>query len=120
MRQMETVKKIKIVIAKEFSKTPGPRHIKEGEHSGEMFRQDILLPRLKEAISGNVKLWIDFDGTAGYGTSFLEEAFGGLIRKEGYTYDTLSKILEFKSDEEEYLKEDIDIYMKEAQDEKKK
>jgi len=37
-----------------------------------------------------------------------------------YTYDTLSKILEFKSDEEEYLKEDIDIYMKEAQDEKKK
>jgi hypothetical protein len=33
------------------------------------------------------------DGTLGYGSSFLEEAFGGLVRERGYKPEQLRKIL---------------------------
>ena len=62
-------------------------------------------------------LFIDLDGTAGYGTSFLEEAFGGLIREDRFSYDVITSTVEYKSDEEEYLIEDTQAYLKEASDE---
>ncbi|MBV4368166.1 MULTISPECIES: STAS-like domain-containing protein [Erwiniaceae] len=67
---------MKIIEVKKFSKYPGPRYKKLGDYSGEEFRDDILAPALKE---GDVA--VDFDGVYGYGSSFLEEAFGGLVRK---------------------------------------
>lgn len=120
MKAMETVNKIELVVAKEFSKTPGPRLIKEGEYSGELFRQRVLLPKFKEAKEKGLMLRIDLNGTAGYGTSFLEEAFGGLIRREGFSFEDVIKIIELISSEEEYLKDDIREYMKDAQNEKNK
>ena len=72
---------IHINIAQDFSDTPGGRFISEGEHSGELFRDKILLPKYKEAEEKNERIEINFDGCWGFGTSFLEEAFGGMVRK---------------------------------------
>ena len=72
---------IQINIAQDFSDTPGGRYISEGENSGEKFRDEILIPKYKLAEQHNEKLEIIFDKCWGFGTSFLEEAFGGLVRK---------------------------------------
>ena len=110
--------KIMIVIANDYSKTPGPRYKEEGKHPGEEFREVCLIPKLSSAIREQKKLLIDLDGTAGYGTSFLEESFGGLVRINNYRAVQLLDILEFKSNEEPYLIDDIKQYISEADYEK--
>ncbi|MCE3295291.1 MAG: hypothetical protein K0R65_1005 [Crocinitomicaceae bacterium] len=112
--------KIEIKIAKDFVTTPGPRYKKEGSHSGELFRDTILYPKLKEAINENIILQVDLDGTAGYGTSFLEESFGGLIRENNLTIDVINKHLQIISSEEDYLCEDIQHYLEDAESKRKK
>ncbi len=102
---------IEINIAKDFSETPGPRDRNEGEFSGEEFYEVILKPKYIEAKEKNVKLKIILDGTYGYGTSFLERSFGELARE--YGEDVLDR-LEFVSEEEPYLIDEIIEYMKEA------
>ncbi len=103
-----------VKIATDFSRTPGVRYESEGEFSGEQFRKKILFPKLKEALEQKVKLVIVLDGTAGLGTSFLEESFGGLIREDEIDYFVLKKYLTFISDENpDYIKE-IKEYMREA------
>jgi hypothetical protein len=37
------------------------------------------------------------DGTRGYLSSFLEEAFGGLVRRHGFKPSDLSQVLEIKA-----------------------
>jgi hypothetical protein len=69
---------MKIIKVCEFSKFPGPRYIKLGPHSGELFRESVLIPAIKEDSEVSVNL----DNVFGYGSSFLEEAFGGLVRSE--------------------------------------
>ena len=66
-----------IINVKDFSKYPGPRYIRLGDFSGEEFRNNILIPALKQ----NDEVTVNFDGVYGYGSSFLEEAFGGLVRR---------------------------------------
>ena len=67
----------KINVSRDFSKYPGPRYASLGKSSGEVFRDQKLIP----ALESNEKVVVELDGTAGYGSSFLEEAFGGTIRK---------------------------------------
>jgi len=69
-----------IEIAREFSRYPGPRYRQHGDFSGEQFREELLIPALRRAIAGNDLLTVVLDDVAGYGSSFLEEAFGGLLR----------------------------------------
>ena len=71
---------MKIDIAREFSETPGGRTIQEGDFSGELFREELLFPRYEAAIQKKEKLEIYFDGAYGYPPSFLDEAFGGLVK----------------------------------------
>ncbi len=65
-----------ISVAKDYTLYPGPRLAKTGKWSGEDFRESVLIPALREG----VPFILDLDGVAGYPPSFLEEAFGGLIR----------------------------------------
>jgi len=104
----------RLSIAQDFSETPGPRYISEGEFSGELFRQTVLKPTVVKVLESGDQLEVNFDGTAGYATSFLEESFGGLIRTDGIDFDKLQEILSIVSDEEPYLKEDVIVYMTEA------
>ena len=115
---MEKHKKIK--IADDFSSTPGPRYEKEGDFSGELFRKKILLPLVKKAILEKEKLEVDLDGTAGYGTSFLEESSGGLIREENLQYDNVINCIQLISFEKIYLIEDIKNYLLDTKNKKKK
>ena len=87
-----------IRIAEAFSPYPGPRYAKLGDYSGEEFREEILIPALKKG----GPLTVDLDGTKGYGSSFLEEAFGGAVRKGyGITRQNVNFITEDESLESE-------------------
>jgi hypothetical protein len=108
------VDKIKISIKENFISTPGPRYKKEGKWSGEQLRIDLIYPNFIKAIEENKKFFIDLDGTSGYGTSFLEEVFGGLIRINKLKYSEINNLLELKSEEEPYLIEDIEEYLLDA------
>lgn len=101
-----------ISVGKDFSVHPGPRNKVEGPLSGELFRQTILEPAFKEAFAAGKKLQVSLDGTLGYGTSFLEEAFGGLARIHGVK--EVEDTLEIISNEEPYLKKDVADYIREA------
>jgi hypothetical protein len=109
-----------ISIAKDFSTSPGPRYIDEGPFSGQQFREEILRPKLGEALEQKCQLQITLDGTAGYGTSFLEESFGGLIREDKIPYDVIKKTIQFVSNEEPELVDDIEEYLADAHNESKK
>jgi len=98
-------------IADEYSKTPGSRYISEGEYSGEDFRKNHLTKIIKEHINSGTEIIIDLDGTAGYSSGFLEEAFGGLIREEKFEFKEVIRILKIRSKEEPYLVGDICQYL---------
>lgn len=82
------MKNIMISIAKDFTQTPAGRYISDGPFSGQKFRDELLIPALN---TGN-KIEIDLDGALGFGSSFLEEAFGGLVRAGFKAKDLRSKI----------------------------
>lgn len=105
---------IVINIAKDYSRCPGARYESEGDYSGERFRKEILLPKLKEAISAGVKLEVILDGSAGYSTSFIEESFGGLIRSDGLTLQELQESIILISDEDPSYIDDINDYWEHA------
>ena len=102
---------IEINIAREYSKTPGGRYIKEGKYSGEDFRERFLKPRYLEAQESDDILIVNLDGGYGYGSSFLEEAFGGLIRS---LKNVDLERIRIVSEEEPQLSEDIKKYMSDA------
>jgi len=101
----------KIVIAKDFSVTPGFRYETDGPKSGEEFRKKFLEPLFEDEESDE-QILIDLDGAAGYATSFLEEVFGGLARK--YGVEVCIRRLEIKSDEEPFLIDEINEYIENA------
>ena len=100
-----------IRIASDYTKTPGGRHKKEGNYSGEDFRESLLFPLFKESLEKDQTLIIDLDGGFGYGSSFLEEAFGGLARM---THDRRILNIQIISEEEPRLVQDIKQYMEDA------
>jgi hypothetical protein len=105
---------MKIVIATDFSRVPGVRFPEEGDYPGQDFREKVLLPKLKEAIKEGVKLEVILDGTAGLGTSFLEESFGGLIRIDKISYDDIVNTIILISKENPHYIDEINTYLDEA------
>ena len=81
---------ITISIAKDFSRIPGARYPKE-----------VIL-----------------DGTAGLGTSFLEEAFGGLIRHDHISYEDICRTLVLVSAEDDDYIDEINEYLSAANEQK--
>ncbi len=111
---------MEINIALDFSRIPGARYPEEGDFSGQEFRQTILLPKLQEAIKKQEKLTVNLDGTAGLGTSFLEESFGGLIRVDKFDVDSLKNTLNFISEEDPDYITEIWSYINEAYEQESK
>lgn len=96
-----------IAIASEFSQYPAGRYRVDGAFSGEVFREDLLEPRLREYDVVEV----DLDGSMGYGSSFLEEAFGGLVRLKKFTKEALHKKLKFRYKEDPFVIDEIWQYI---------
>ena len=71
------------------SQFQGPRFRSLGLSSGEEFRDDHLLPWLEALGKDDVGI-VDFEGTLVFSPSFLEESFGGAVRK-GYK-DQIAKL----------------------------
>ena len=71
---------------------PGGRYRADGPHSGQAFRDDELVPALLDE-AGCARVTVVFDGVAGFGSSFLEEAFGGLVRERQLTREFLRRRL---------------------------
>ena len=90
-----------IVIAQDFSPFPGGRFRNDGPNSGERFRDELLIPALKEF----ERVIVILDGTEGFGSSFLDEAFGGIIRNTGFSSDDLHTKLIIASDDPSYSDE---------------
>ena len=65
-------------IATAYTRFPAGRYRSDGKFSGERFREDFLIPVLEK----HGKVTINLDGVMGYGSSFLEEVFGGLLRSD--------------------------------------
>ena len=73
------IKRLTIAINASDYIYQGPRFVRLGPNSGELFRNEILIPFLERINDGEGAI-IDFDGTRIYSPSFLEESFGGAIR----------------------------------------
>lgn len=104
---MNNSHKTRIVIAEDFSRFPGGRFPEDGDYNGEKFRRKFLVPALKKFD----KVEVVFDGVAGFGSSFLEEAFGGLVRSEGFNKRQLDNKLILIASEVE-LQDDLHLTKK--------
>lgn len=90
-----------IVSVSSFSKFPAGRLKSDGLHSGACFRDDVLAPLLLE----NRSIIVNLDGTLGYGSSFLEEVFGGLVRVHKLDPLQLRKLLTLETSDQSLVVE---------------
>jgi hypothetical protein len=98
----------RISIAKDFSRYPAGREKDDGDWNGERFRNDFLVPSIEK----KEKITVLLDGTRGYGSSFLEEAFGGLVRL-GFDKQLVQKLIELESKDQSLI-EEIEEYIQNA------
>lgn len=93
-------------IGKEFSTDPIGRYRSDGEEnderSGEAFREDHLIPLLRNLESGEKLEIIIDDGVESYGSSFLSEGFGGIVKYGYMTSDELLSKIEIKCSDEDF------------------
>lgn len=98
-------------MAEKYTDSPGARYKSQGEHSGEEFRETVLLPLFNEYY-GKSKIIIDIDGLNGYPSSFFEESFGGLARTEGITPKMVLDTFEIICNDDPVFKDDVISYIK--------
>ncbi|MCF6407430.1 STAS-like domain-containing protein [Chitinophaga filiformis] len=103
-----------IDIAKEFSSKPGARYKYEGDFSGQLFLESLLLPKFDKAVQEGGKVLIILDDVLGYPSSFISGSFGKLSIDKGA--DQVLKHLEFESKNQMR----IDKIISEIQNPKKK
>jgi len=106
-----------ISIAEEFSRYPAGRTRRDGPNSAERFREEILIPALTRAQETNDRVVVVLDGVYGYSSSFLEETFGGLVRRKVFKPAWLRHALairaidpiyaSYKLDAESYLADEL-------------
>lgn len=81
------------LMVADFSTYPIGRDDDDSDFNGAKFRRDWLVPALRHAIEVNGKLHVSFRGVLSFGSSFLEEAFAGLISKEGFAKEIVQRTL---------------------------
>lgn len=100
---------IKIDVGKDFSSKPYGRYFKDGKFSAERFRNEHLIPALNKTdfSSGEVvTIFMDnVDPDFEYSSSFLEETFGGLVRKTNYTEEEIERVLDIQTKSETLFSE---------------
>lgn len=95
---------VTIDVGRDFSTTPGGRYKLHGNFSGEMFRSR-LVPALREAIRQDYVLSVVLDNVKrSYLSSFLDEAFAGLVRDEGFSKAEVSSHLRLVATQARFAK----------------
>lgn len=89
-------------IPKDFSPSPAGRTPRDGPFNGERFRNEKLVPALRNAIEKHAKLIVDFDDADSYSSSFLEEAFGGLIREGKFSATEVKSTISLRASDPAY------------------
>ena len=109
-------------IGKDFSPDPIGRFYTDKTPSGEQFREEYLKPKLEALTEGEVLKIILDDGVEAYGSSFLTEAFAGLVKFGYYTSSQVLDKIEFcyADDDFAFFKDRAIKYIKEAQFNSKK
>jgi len=85
-------------VASDFARSPSGRYLSDGPNSGERFREELLYPALS---SDQVEVVLD--GVLTLGSSFLDEAFGGLVREKGLSPRELRNKLVIRSRLDTYV-----------------
>jgi len=89
-------------VATTFSRFLGGRVPSDGPWSGAEFRDKHLRPAVERALATGEALRVVFDGVAGMPTSFLEEAFGGLLRTmPGVALEQIQAVLRLDASDQE-------------------
>jgi hypothetical protein len=86
-------------LAEKFSPFLGGRYRTDGPWSGQEFREDYLVPWLRDAVSNKNRLVVVLDGVAGVPSSFLEEAFGGLFRNTDWSVSDIQSALKLSAED---------------------
>lgn len=86
----------------DFSKFPSGRDDNDGDFNGEKYRNKVLVPAIEEAKKSGKQIVLSIEGVLNFGSSFLEEAFGGLVRKGIATRKDLDKILQITPNNDRY------------------
>jgi hypothetical protein len=106
----QLVMKMQIVsIASDFNEFPFGRKPEHGPHSGERFRKEYLEPALQRG----EHIEISLDGARGLSPSFLEEAFGGLVRA-GFGADYVLQHIRIISEGDPSYIAEIESYVRDA------
>lgn len=87
-----------LLLIKEYSQSPGPRYVEQGDDSGEDFYYSKLNKQFYKTFQDNAILTVNLDGTDGFASSFLDEAFGNLVYDFGK--DNVDQHIEIISEEE--------------------
>lgn len=88
----------------EFSKTPYGRFDDDGKFNGKKFRELMLLKSFTDNNIRKVNVHLDtVEEGYEYGSSFLEEAFGGLIRVHGLSKDAVLAKLNVVTEHKDYI-----------------
>jgi len=85
---------IRIDIGRDFSLITGGRRRDSGPHSAEAFRDDLLVPALRQG----EQVVVNINGPS-YSMAWLEEAFGTL-QDLGFSRDDLSARLVIEADDD--------------------
>ena len=94
---------ITISIVDEFTNKPGARDYDDGKNSGQEFYESILRPKFMKALEQNARLKIILDGTEGYASSFINEAFS-LLGTEFGPDEVWSKLIIVSNEIPKYIK----------------
>ena len=107
----------RINIGEDFSKVPrGRYHSADGQHTGGRFREHFLKEIFNNPEKYSRPVEIVLDSAEGYGSSFLEEAFGGLVRKGYASSEEVDKAFVFIYEDKnfEFYEKRIREYIREA------
>ena len=94
VRRETALSKGVIVVPRDFSFFPAGRTAEDGPYSGEYLRSLIF-----DGLNQHEEVVVDLRGTLGYGSSFLEECFGGLVTKKNLNAESLQRRLSFVTDD---------------------
>lgn len=100
----------------DFSKFPSGRDDNDSDFNGKKYRDEILAPAIKAAIENDSQVIVSLHGVLSFGSSFLEEAFGGLVRHNIASASQLKRVLEIDPGQASYerFKQVILEYIKSA------